>query len=186
MESLATRLTLFFITHNLISAEQEEWCNYALVRRLEFTLSLVLFLIIGILISGIAETVLFCFGVFILRKRTNGYHAKTFAGCLIQSSCSEILALLIVPCIFPLMQIVLLIIASVIILFLAPVNNKNIHLNCDEMSALRKSTRVRLVFIIGATCFLSFSYPRLSAYLVMAIFYVAMLILLSRSGFGIQ
>lgn len=100
MEFFAAQLTSFFIAHNLVLSEQEEWCNFTITKRLEFIISLFPFLMIGIFLSGITETVLFCLAVYFLRKRTNGYHAKTFITCLILSSSLELLLLTIAPHIF--------------------------------------------------------------------------------------
>lgn len=186
MEGIAQRLTQSFLRRGIITDEQTEWCAYTLECKLDQWLSLAIMAAVGTVLKGLPQAVLFLWGVGFLRRRTNGYHARTYLECLVKSLICEILCLLAAPYLPPWACAVLLAVSTVTVVLLAPVNNENLHFDEREMAALRQSTRKRLVIADAAAVVLLVAVPEYAAYLVLALCVVAVLLLLAKLGFGTQ
>lgn len=100
---------------------------------------------IGAHLFGFPCTLCFTLGFLVLRRRTNGYHAKTYIRCLIGSiliECSSIFVVRNAPMEWLILIIVL---SNLMVLKVAPVNNKQIHLTAGEMNAMKKEIRKILI-----------------------------------------
>lgn len=186
MEGLAQRLTRSFLRRGIITADQTEWCTYILECKLGQGLAFAIMVVVGTMLAGFLQTVLFLWGICFLRKRTNGYHAQSYLECLAKSLGCEVICLLAAP-LLPVWACALLLAAgTVTVVFLAPVNNENMHFDEREMAALRQSTRKRLAVADLAAVLLLAAVPEYAAYLVLALCVVAVLLLLAKLGFGMQ
>ena len=89
----------------------------------------------------------------------NGYHAKTYIRCLIGSiliECSSIFVVRNAPMEWLILIIVL---SNLMVLKVAPVNNKQIHLTAGEMNAMKKEIR-KILIGMDILCLLCvFCYP---------------------------
>ena len=66
---------------NYISQKNAEWLRYALEKRIATVTCLVPLLILGFLIANPATVICFFGAFYLLRTRTNGFHAKSIGRC---------------------------------------------------------------------------------------------------------
>lgn len=93
METLAVRVTHFFLQKHYIESDQAEWFQYGLVRRMMGALTFLLLLPIGAIVVGLGGSFFYLLVFRFLRTRTGGYHAKTPHGCLLASLSTMLIAL---------------------------------------------------------------------------------------------
>ena len=93
MQKLAANLTDKMLRRKLISPEQAEWCAYLVECKLEQMLCFSVLIALGCLIAPLWEVLLLNWGVVFLRRKANGLHLHTFAGCMLSSLCCELTAL---------------------------------------------------------------------------------------------
>lgn len=107
----------------------------------------------------------------VLRRKANGLHLHTFAGCMLSSLCCELTALWACEKVTPAVAVLLLAISLLTLCLAAPVNDVNIHFDSDEMQALRGGMQKRLavyaavsgtVFLRARRYLVSFPHPLVS------------------------
>lgn len=137
------------ITSGYITQEQAPWLYYGIEKRLTTILISIPMLIIGSLVSTPAMAIAFYISFYLLRSRTNGFHAKTLSGCLIHSILSEIIFLGMLPYVLDeAIAISLLVLSAISIFCLAPYNHPNMGLSVVESTACAKSAKERLITLI--------------------------------------
>lgn len=137
------------IAKGYITQDQAPWLYYGIEKRVTTILISIPMLIIGSLVSTPAMSIAFYISFCSLRTRTNGFHAKTLAGCLTLSILSEIFFLGILPRILNNAVAVSLLIISIISIFiLAPYNHPNMALSIEESTACAKSAKKRLFILV--------------------------------------
>lgn len=187
IESFVAWLTNMFLRHGIVTQEQAVWCRYTLFKKLlSFTICF-LMVLLGTLISGFWPALLFAGGLGFLAKRTNGYHASTPLGCAAVSALFEVVAMWILPRFVLEPYLILLVGASVCVLGLSPVNNKQIHLSEKELGGNAWCARLRLftVAALSASLCAGGHFP-LAVSLALAIFAVALSLMLATVGLGVQ
>ncbi|MBD5102022.1 MAG: hypothetical protein HDT27_04865 [Subdoligranulum sp.] len=187
MESFAAWLTDMFLRHGIVTQEQTAWCQYMLLKKLlSFTICF-LMVLLGTLISGFWPALLFAGGLGFLAKRTNGYHAHTPLGCAAVSVLFEAVAMWILPRFALEPYLILLVGAPVCVLGLAPVNNKQIHLSEKELGSIAWRARLRLFAVAAISAALcAGGHFSLAVSLALAIFAVALSLMLATVGLGVQ
>ena len=138
------------LKHRIIEEADRKWFRYALEKRITSSITMALMIAIGSCLSSLVSVGIFA-GVFCyIRKRTNGYHAKTFLGCMAFSLISEVILFgYIYPCIAENLSVIV-VISALLIVALAPYNHPAMHLNSNEFKACRRSALLRLVLILFA------------------------------------
>ena len=68
MEGLAQRLTRSFLRRGIITAEQTEWCAYILECKLDQWSAFAVMAVVGTVLAGFPQTVLFLWGICFLRN----------------------------------------------------------------------------------------------------------------------
>lgn len=144
MQKLAANLTEKMLRRKLISPEQAEWCAYLVECKLEQMLCFSVLIALGCLIAPLWEVLLLNWGVVFLRRKANGLHLHTFAGCMLSSLCCELTALWACEKVTPAVAVLLLAISLLTLCLAAPVNDVNIHFDSDEMQTLRGGMQKRL------------------------------------------
>lgn len=86
----------------------------------------------------------------------------------------------------PVSNLICLTAASVLILRLAPANNAALHLSEDELVAVRKEVKLRLAIAMLSACLLLFFREPIAYRVTSAILAVAVTLLISKLGFGMQ
>ena len=139
----------YCVKEQLISADKIPWFRYSLEKRLYTFIGVIPFAILAVLISNMWCAICFLTVFFSLRSRINGYHADTLFGCFWMSLVTEILFLKVFDLLLTARNHMVIVILCCCILFrFAPYNHSNMHYSIDEITALKKSIRPRLVIIL--------------------------------------
>lgn len=187
MKKLSEWLVNWFLRHDIITAEQTEWCVYTLYKKLFTALVLGWLLLLGACIGGFGPALLFTCGLLFLRKRTNGYHAHTPLGCAAASTVIEVLAMCMLPRFAFEVYFVVLVGSFVCVLLLAPVNNQQIHLTEKELKAMRWRGHLRAFMLLALSLLMwNRGYSALAVSVSLAIFFTSASLVLATLGFGIQ
>ena len=137
------------IQKEYITREKAPWLRYSLERRLVSMIAFILLETIGCMLDSAYKVSAFIITFCILRSSTNGYHAKTFGQCLLYSVMVEVLLLKVVSKIFNyIAAVIVLIVSSILIWFLAPYNHPNMNLSIEEIAACSRSAKIRLTMIL--------------------------------------
>ncbi len=154
---MIARITEYCVRKDIISSNDAEWFSYALVQRSEKLITICFLFPLGWLLSSFSTSLAFYLSFFLLRTRANGYHAKTSAGCLLFSVCSEcVLFLLILPYLKSATSLWILALSTITIFWLAPYNHPNLHMTKEELAASRHMARLT-VLILDMALILSLS-----------------------------
>jgi accessory gene regulator B len=133
---------------NRFSAEDKEIYRYGIQQGLNIALNILTTIIIGILCGMVYPSILFLFCYMPLRSFCGGYHAKTHLRCYIYSILT-ITCILLVAKHFTFSTIVyeiFVILSCVVILLLAPIEDKNKVLDSDEKQVFRKKSLIIALF----------------------------------------
>lgn len=146
------------VTNKVIEAEDKELYAFGLQQSLLILVNVLTTIVIGIIFGMILESVLFLVSYIPLRSFAGGYHSKTSLRCYLFSLTLTIVVLAVIKYIIwtNIMIIAMLIIASVIILLLAPVEDSNKPLDQAEISIYKRRSRTLLAAEISVTIVLLF------------------------------
>ena len=189
MDKLLDSITQKCLQANLIDEGQTEWLLYSLQCRVMNISGFCVLIALGLLVAPFPQVLLLNLGLAFLRKRTNGLHMPTKLSCFVFSLLCEY------ACLFAIRQMAsdrsrvslgLLLVSSALILWLAPCNNKAIHLSQDELRTARKGVHIRLAVYLLVVLILFAQMPLFANTLVVAETAVALLVVLARLGVGIQ
>lgn len=147
METLAKRIVSRWVQRGLIEESQAEWYVYALLERITTLCSFSAVVALGSLFSNVWHAFLFAVALMYLRAYTNGHHAKTYLGCLVNSCIIEILGVLLCTHLNSILSLFLSLISTIIIFSLAPLNNEQIHFSSEEFMAVRSVCHKRIVVL---------------------------------------
>lgn len=186
MNAVAQKVTDWFLHIGAIEEQQKEWCVYTVEKRLTTGISLVFLILIGCMIAPFGTVILLNLSMIYLRPKVNGFHAKTFRGCLILSVIFETIALVLLPRLSESAIWITFGCSFVIILLMGPFNNKAIHYSEQEMLVVRKKMVIHLAIFCIVTAVLLFTFPNFAKSMVMALNTVAFLLILAKIGLGIQ
>ena len=155
MEVLTQKLISSLIDNNIIKKEDEEIYMYGLNQIVFVTLNLITTIFIGLIFNKIFEVILFMVTYIPIRVYAGGYHARTKLRCYIFS----VLMLISVCYILKLnllnsylLIVILAIIFSGVILYLAPVEDKNKPLDKIEIEVYTKRTIRNLSLVLIVLC----------------------------------
>ena len=146
--NMIARITEYCVRKDIISSSDAEWFSYGLVQRSEKLIAICFLFPLGCLLSSFSTSLVFYLSFFLLRTHTNGYHAKTSAGCLLFSICSEcVLFLLILPYLKGSASLWILTLSTIIIFWLAPYDHPNLHMTKEELAASRRMARLTVLIL---------------------------------------
>lgn len=156
IEKVTEFLTELLVKQNIISSEDVEIYQFGMVELLNVIFVTSLLLIIGVLFGELLECVLFCACFMGLRKYAGGYHSKTRGRCLVLTVISVIivLALLKFLKLFWFCMIGFMLLHTIVILLLSPVDTANNRLDIIERKYCRRKTKI--IMAVEAILFLVF------------------------------
>ena len=156
MASLSEKWAHQLAVHDVIPAEDEALYSYGFRQGAVLLLNIATMLIIGWLLGMVKETIVFMLTYLPLRRMAGGYHARTQLRCYLLGillTTSVLLTVKWLPWNVYLCS-VLLVVASVIILWLAPVEDSNKPLDEMEKVYYGKKTgmlmAIEVVICVGA------------------------------------
>ena len=190
MEVLTKRLINNLINNNIIKKEDEEIYSYGFKQMIFIFLNLITIIFIGVLLNKLFESILFMTMYIPIRVYAGGYHSRTKLRCYIFS----ILMLISVLYILKLgllksylLIVILAIISSSIILYLAPVEDENKPLDEIEIKVYTKRTMRNLIIILIALCItLIFNKINLSACICISLLCNTIMLILGKINNSIR
>ena len=155
MERLAIKFVNRLISSSIIEKEDAEIYIYGFKEMVFVALNLITTIFIGLIFNKIFEVILFMITYIPIRVYAGGYHARTKLRCYIFSvlmliSVCYILKLYLLK--DYLLIVILAIISSSIVLYLAPVEDENKLLDEIEIKVYTKRTIRNLVITLIALC----------------------------------
>lgn len=175
-----------YIRKNLIPQNERDYCIYGLTCWIEKSISIIVILLLGSLFNGFRGFVgscIFCLYTKCLRRYTGGYHAKSFLRCLITSTLIFFLILLIIKYanIDIRIYFIIMLISSLFILTIAPVNNNNFNTTKLAYNFFRHKS-IKWVFIeISFTLYTYLVFPiEITQYCILSFVAIALLIVMGK------
>ena len=184
MEVLTQKLISSLIDNNIIKKEDAEIYSYGLKQMIFIALNLITTIFIGLIFNKMFEVILFMVTYIPIRVYAGGYHARTKLRCYIFS----VLMLISVCYILKLYLLksylsigILAIISSGIILYLAPVEDKNKILDEIEIEVYTKRTIRNLIIVLIVLCItLIFNKINLSACICISLLCNGVILILGK------
>lgn len=131
------------VQQGIIQKDQLPWFIYGLEKRISSFLVAIPFFLLSLFLTSLECTLSFFMTFFLLRRKTNGYHAKSLVACLYISLLLEIFLLNVIYILLPEHFILFLaIIGMLFICKLAPYNHPNMNYTQAEISACRLTSRI--------------------------------------------
>ena len=93
--SMAKKLTDFFILKKIIKEEEKNVYVYCFEVMISSFVYLVLFFTIAIVLKCLLQSILFLTGFWIIRSVAGGYHAKTYTRCHVLFMSNQIFMILL-------------------------------------------------------------------------------------------
>lgn len=154
MDFIVDKVANYCICNEYIVASQKDWLKYGVEKRLSTLFVLIPFTILALWFLTPLAALSFFSGFFLLKRFTNGYHAKSLCGCLFKSLLCECFFLTIIYHHLNIFSMIGLNFASIAtVWFLAPYNHPNMHFTVEEVCTLRKRSRHTIVLL---TCVIVF------------------------------
>ena len=184
METLAIKFVNRLISSSIIKKEDAEIYIYGFKEIVFVALNLITTIFIGLIFNKIFEVILFMITYIPIRVYAGGYHARTKLRCYIFS----VLMLISVCYILKLYLLksylsigILAIISSGIILYLAPVEDKNKILDEIEIEVYTKRTIRNLIIVLIVLCItLIFNKINLSACICISLLCNGIMLILGK------
>lgn len=151
------KLSQHCVSAGIISEEKIIWFQYSIERRLTTILVGCPFFILALVISNFWTSIAFFYSFYILRCRINGFHSNTLFGCLIISLlCETFFLTFFYNLLSPYLVLSINVINTVIVYWLAPYKSTAFPLTSNELKAITKSSRIRVITLSIVACILSF------------------------------
>lgn len=127
IETLAKKITTKFINNKIIKSEDREIYDYCFETTIVILFSYSLLFILSIIFNEFISTLIFILSFSSFRKVCGGYHADNYLKCGIMSLASYLLLILIIKKFNIIFEIstIILILGSVVIMFLSPIQDDN-------------------------------------------------------------
>ena len=180
MTMLANYITSFLVRYRLVEPRENEWCAYLIESRLTQMITIPFLILVGSVIAPLDRVIILNLGMIFLRPKTNGYHAKTFAGCMLFSMALELVALACLAYMNSDIAWIALGIAVATVLAFGPDNNLQVHYSEEEYRKLRKKMYTALLAYFLLCSILIYLLPKWAYSLIMALLADAFLLILAR------
>ena len=181
---IADKMSEFFIVKNVIKREDKGVYQYGSELLISELMSTVVSLIIAICFGRVLETICYLIVFETIRVYSGGYHASSHRNCIITFNLIYIGILFLVEMIgvaqLSSWMFLGMLVGSVIIFVMAPVQDQNKPLSNEEVSKYRVSTRKRILFYGVLSSLLYFLTPRFTSviFIHIAIFQISILLII--------
>lgn len=158
MENWVNHLVENMIKEQIIKETEKENYIYTITCLTESVVVIGSILLISFFLGNMISTIGFLVFFFSLRKRTGGYHAKTFFRCYLATLITY--GLVVILCqrvsFYNRIHWLLLILAGMVIVIIGSVNHPNIHWEKDEFREAKKAARWLLLLELCILAFLKY------------------------------
>ena len=142
METLAHRITSFFVRHGGATEEDRDIYEYGIIIALSTVINIIITLGVGIIASIPLQLIIYIIPFILLRSSIGGYHAETFWGCVAVSSFLVVAVVILVKCIpitiAPVLTFVFSVISVGVIVLFAPVINSSKKADSEYIRKLKR------------------------------------------------
>ena len=188
---LIDRILAYCREADYVTEEQAPWVRYILEKNITTVCGAIPFLLFAVVLTSWETAFAFLLTFYLIRSRINGFHARTFIGCLVASVVCEYIFLgIIYPYLAVEIKLCILFVATVLILVFAPFQHTNMPLTQDEYLACRRSARARTIIIALLGITLSFANCHLVADgIIMGVAMAAVMLVLAylqKKGVDVQ
>lgn len=142
MNSWLDKFTAYCVQKGIVHETDAKWFKYGLEKRLSTVCVALPFFLLAILLSTPLTALSFFVSFYTLRRKTNGFHAKSLVGCLCLSLLVEVVFFLIIyPQLNTITNCVISLMCAVAIMILAPFNHPSMSYSEKERRACRSYAR---------------------------------------------
>lgn len=142
MRKWLDNLTVYCIQKGIVRETDAQWFKYGLQKRLSTACIALPFFILAVVFSNFFTASCFFCTFYILRSKTNGFHANSLVGCICISLLVEAILLgVIYPRLTTLINFVLSVICGILIMVFAPFNHPSMSYSEKELIACRNHAR---------------------------------------------
>lgn len=166
-EKIVNRL----VRTNVIEYDDFEIYQFGLEQMTATALNILTTIILGIVFGEIREGIIFVLAFMLLRTYAGGYHSSTPLRCYLLTASIIAAVLSVIKCvqINSFICMALLIISSVIILVLTPVESKNKPLDSIECVVYRKkAVKIWCIETMSAVAFMAMGFKGITVSIIMA------------------
>lgn len=140
------------LEYQIIESKEADIYRFGIECLILKIITLGIFGIIALLLKKPMEFIIILFSFILIRRSAGGYHAKTKHGCILFSSCSMLVSLLLCELQFTLFfYILVLIVIDIGFIFIAPVDNEKSRFNEAEKEFFKRKT-YKTLFIMNTIC----------------------------------
>lgn len=145
MDTIVRRITDFCVARNIIELDKADWFQYGIAKRLSTILASIPLFIIASILTSFEISVVYYLSFALIRRRANGYHARSWLNCLCMSIAIVSVCLgLIYPILTPSISFCISAICIFLVFIFAPYNHKLMHFTKEEYTACRHHSRVSI------------------------------------------
>lgn len=154
--ALSTKITEYYLKNNIIDEKQKVKFEYGLTLFIELFLDLFAFLIVGILLKCMPQLLIYLIIFAIIRMHAGGYHAKSFIGCFMTTTIFSMTSILLsrVSYLNDTICTIVLIIASICICIMSPLDSSAKPLSSKLKKKCKKRTIIVCIAIMIISCIL--------------------------------
>lgn len=147
---LALKLSKYFLDQKIISQENYDISVYGGELLISFIISTVLILLSGMLFNRLVQTVLFLTIFIFMRRYTGGYHAPSHFKCKLTTIATHLLVLGLSEwtTVGLTNYIIILVLGSIVILLIGPIENSNKPLSIFQKSQNKRISLVLYILIM--------------------------------------
>lgn len=181
LERLSEKFAGKLVSAGIISEADTDVYVYGFFQAVMLLLNVITTLLLGILFQQLLLCMLLNAVYIPIRISAGGHHADTPFRCYINSTIMIAILLAVIKWvpIHPVVSVILLVLASIVIWILAPVETENNPLDEKERYVYRKRTRIVLVIEATASIFpLIFLKEQIAATIVLGLFTEAWMLLI--------
>ncbi len=151
LEHLAEDITFILVKNKIIDIDDRAIYIYGVQIILSTLIITIFLLILGIILNKVILTLFFISTFIILRSCTGGYHAESFSGCFVITTLIYLSELLI-NCLLlnkykTVLGMIFVIVSTVVIYKLSPVEHENSPLSSDEKKKFKRISRITISVI---------------------------------------
>ena len=183
MAVITERVVTILQGNGIIEEEDRDLYSYGLQQGFIIIWNIFTTVTIGIIFGQVWESILFMLTYFPLRSSAGGYHARTPLRCYLLSIIM-IIAVLIsmrLPIWNSVISFMSVIVSSVVILLLAPVEDSNKPLDATESVVFKKRTKAVLYVLVGMVLFFQFvKLPDASYCITLALIALSIMLVLGK------
>lgn len=146
LEHFAEDITFILVKNKIIDIDDRDIYIYGFQIIISTLIITMLLLILGIVLNKVILTLFFISTFIILRSCTGGYHAESFIGCFVITTLIYLSELLI-NCLLldkykTVLGMIFVIVSTLVIYRVSPVEHKNNPLSLDEKKKFKKMSRI--------------------------------------------